>query len=132
MNRRDCRTVLDLNGQREEGLSCGGPGTKGFIETAVFREKMIETLNLPRNRQKGSWTSLSLTRLLWLALVEYLELVGACLILVYASIRYERRRDAQAWREFEKARRQVLHEAADVGNCAMFLHDWAKKQEDPL
>ncbi|MDT8419364.1 MAG: hypothetical protein RQ754_02945 [Desulfuromonadales bacterium] len=103
---------------------------RGFIETAVFREKMMETLNLPRNRQKGSWSSLSLARLLWLALVEYLELVGAALFLIYASIRYERRRDAQAWLEFKRARRHVMHEAADVGNCAMFLHNWAEKQED--
>jgi hypothetical protein len=101
---------------------------RGFIETAVFREKMMYVLNLPRNRGKGVWATLPLARLLWIAMVEYLELVVACLSLVYASIRYERRMDDMSWRAFEESRCHVLHEAADVGNCAMFLHDWAEKQ----
>lgn len=101
---------------------------RGYLETAILRDAMLEKLG--QNGHKGDWKRCSRAFLLYRILVEWFELVGAVLTLVYWEIKVDRCKDDRYSAKFEEAKKEVLREAGDVGNFAWMTADLCGSMED--
>ena len=88
---------------------------RGEKEIGWFAERMLETLNLPKNVEKGQWCDKS-WELLYSGLTgEVYELFEACM-----NLQLEKG-------ENEKLRKRIVSEATDVALYAMFIADKLSK-----
>lgn len=96
---------------------------RGLKETRLYHAAMMAVLNRSRNVSKGHWRSLSELRLLWLMLVEYLELFGAVICYRKALRLFEQNPSLVNMERLSRSREHVLAEAADNGNFGMMIAD---------
>lgn len=88
----------------------GLPECRGKAEVSAFAEKMLETMNLPKNASKGDWKSKK-----WIDLYHGLQ--EEVSELFFECMQYEH------YDKSNEIRKKIRNEAADVAIFAMMLAD---------